>query len=556
MKLSSKMTIRFILYFLTFYGILFIGTTILIVVFFSNFLSDFYFHDIRALEKTDVERGILHENGTQSFSDPFINIANRSGGIVQLIDERGRVVHSTREGVLPESYTNDELTEVSGRKGVHAWKMDNEEMLVFIPYTSSDEVLRILEASPSFPSLSQEDEQLLKEQHASFELFDANGILLYSNSAKQRGKITPGDILASNASMNEREEVVSFTRLSSGEIAFVRMDNPYFQALAPNDIVFLKRMVKWFIGFHVFLMLFTLGFSLMIGRNYVKPVFYFLRWIEQLSNKHYERPTDRAMRTKKNRFKRKYRMYEDIDRSLMRLSEKLETNERIILQTERLREDWITGLSHDLKTPLSSIYGYANMLSSEHDWTSEEVRGFSKTMVEKSSYMDTLINELTYTYQLKSDGVIFDKMKVNFFTYVSDYVERSGWKELRTPIGDKEVYVEIDQKRFERVLDNIVGNAVKHTSAGTSVHTEIRTDGDFVVLDVRDEGEGIPAHMLENLFNRYYRGTNTTTDDSGTGLGLTIAQQLVRAHSGEIEVTTSTAGTTISIKLPFSWASS
>ncbi|WOV87426.1 HAMP domain-containing sensor histidine kinase [Sporosarcina oncorhynchi] len=555
MKLSSKMTVRFILYFLTFYWILFMGTTVIIVMFFSNFLSGFYFHDIRALEKTDVERGIVHQNGTRSFSKPFIDIANRSGGIVQLIDEGGNVLHSTKESLLPESYAIEELIAISKQTGVLAWEMDNEEMLVFLPYTSSDEVLETLEASPSFPSLSKEDEQLLEEQHASFELFDSNGILLHSNSLKEREKLTPVDVLASNSSINEQEELVSFTKLSSGEIAFVRIENPYYQSLAPNDIVLLKMMLNWFIGFHLFLMLFTLGFSLLIGRNYVKPVFYFLKWIERLSNQRYERPNDRTMRTKKNRFKRKYRIYEDIDRSLMRLSENLENNDRTILQTEKLREDWITGLSHDLKTPLSSIYGYANMLSSDHDWTSEEVRGFAKTMVEKSGYMDTLINELTYTYQLKSDGVIFDKTRVNFFTYVSDYVDRSDWKELCNPIGDKEVYVDIDQKRFERVLDNIVGNAVKHTSAGTPVHTEIRTDGGFVVLDVRDEGEGIPVQMLENLFNRYYRGTNTTTDDSGTGLGLTIAQQLVRGHGGEIEVETSAAGTTISVKLPLSSSS-
>lgn len=521
----------------------------MIVIFFSNFLADFYFHDVRALESIDVERGIVYENGKRSFSEPFKDIANRSGGIVQLIDADGLVLHSTREGLLPESYEKEELITITEQERVHAWKLDEQEMLLFRPFTSSDELLRNLQSSPSFPVLSDEDKQMLIDRKASFGLVDLTDGANLSDSET----VSLIDILGRNVSMNEREELLSFTTLSSGNIAYVRMENPYFQALEPTDLRLVIKMIKWFFGFHIFLLLFTLGFSLLIGRNYVKPVFYFMKWIERLALKQYKRPDDRTMRTKRNRFKRKYRIYEDIDESLRMLSEKLETDERTILRTEKLREDWITGLSHDLKTPLSSIYGYANMLSSMHDWTPAEVRAFAKTMVEKSSYMDVLINELTYTYQLKSGGVSFNKVRTDFTSYIKDYAERSDWAGIRKPSGGKQLFVDIDQNRFERVLDNVVGNAVKHTSAGTAVHLEVEQVGENCVrLDIRDEGGGIPEEMMENLFTRYYRGTNTTTDDSGTGLGLTIAQQLVSVHGGEIKVASSEAGTTISILLPLS----
>ena len=86
------------------------------------------------------------------------------------------------------------------------------------------------------------------------------------------------------------------------------------------------------------------------------------------------------------------------------------SNERQIKHAEQLREEWITGLSHDLKTPLSSIYGYSTMLASEdYEWTKEEMRVFATTMQEKATYMDALIKDLTYTYQLKNRAIKLEK---------------------------------------------------------------------------------------------------------------------------------------------------
>lgn len=101
-----------------------------------------------------------------------------------------------------------------------------------------------------------------------------------------------------------------------------------------------------------------------------------------------------------------------MDQSLTQLSTKLADNECKIQQSEKLREEWITGLSHDLKTPLSSIYGYSKMLSSkDYEWSQDDVRKFAVTMQEKAEYMDVLIEDLTYTYQLKTMRLLFLRKK-------------------------------------------------------------------------------------------------------------------------------------------------
>ncbi|MBB4824613.1 signal transduction histidine kinase [Sporosarcina luteola] len=551
MKLSNKMTFRFIIYFLTFYGMLFLGTAIMFGFFLFEMMKGFYYHDIRVLEQSEMEWAVQQDEGGVGLSDSLIDIAERSGGIVQILDENGSVLNSSKDGFLPTFYGMNELENLGEQNRIRTWSLEDGHYLIFQEYTETDVLMAELKKNSSFPALDDQALHLLEEEGAVFELFSETGKLKFSTSPTGSKSLLATDLLESNSSVNERKELLSSMRVQDGSIAVVRMENPYYQALESLDKDLFSSFSKWFVLYHLLLLFVTLGFSLWIGRRFGKPVFYFLRWMERLSKKEYRRPEDRKIRRRKDdRLKRKYRIYEDVDVSLTRLAQNLQENERMINQTEKLREDWITGLSHDLKTPLSSIYGYAVMLESNHQWSSEEVRGFAKTMMEKAGYMDALINDLTYTYQLKNDGVQLDKKNVELYEYIRSYLERRDW---RNPIyieGEQRGLVLIDPSRFERVLDNLIGNASKHNQPETAIHLQLATLPDWIELVIRDEGAGIPPEVIDHLFNRYYRGTNTTTDESGTGLGLTIAKQLIEAHGGEVQVFSSSKGTEIAIRLP------
>lgn len=551
MKLSNKMTFRFILYFLAFYGILFIGTAIMFGVFIFQMMKGFYYHDIRVLEQSEMEWAVIHDDKGISPSDALLDIAERSGGIVQILSKEGEVLASSKDGILPTSYGMNELKTLAEQKGIRTWTLEDGHILLFEEYTEADDLLAELEKKPHFPDLTETDLQMLERKGAVFELFSETGELLSSTSTSGSKPLMATDLLKSNSSVNERKELLSSTSVQGGNIAVIRMDNPYYQALDSLDKKLLISFSKGFVLYHLLLLFVTLGFSLWIGRRFGKPVFYFLRWMERLSKKDYKRPEDRKIRRQKDdRLKRKYRIYEDVDLSLTRLTANLQENERTINRTEKLREDWITGLSHDLKTPLSSIYGYAVMLESNHQWSSEEVRGFAKTMMEKAGYMDALINDLTYTYQLKNDGVQLEMKNMELHEYISRYVERRDWQNPIVIEGEKKGHVFIDPSRFERVLDNLIGNASKHNPPETVIHLQLASQQEWIELVIRDEGAGIHPEVIDHLFNRYYRGTNTTTDESGTGLGLTIAKQLIEAHGGEVQVFSSSEGTEIVIRLP------
>ncbi|MEK5036455.1 sensor histidine kinase [Sporosarcina sp. FSL K6-3457] len=553
MKLSGKMTLRFAGYFLAFYAMLVVVSLLMIVYIFAEIVTGFSaYGDIREAD-TDAIESHIHKDkeGDYSFSAYLKEIAQRSGGTLELIDEQGNILLSSVElTTVPVPYSFSDLIAMSQARRSHIWSLEDEIYLLFTENTDSDRVMMSLQNSEMFPRLGEGDKRILEENNAVFEIYDAEGNVIDSING-EGVSLTGVNLLANSRRLSEHQEMITSIQLDDGTTAVVRMPNRYY---TPFDSLFHDFFMRMLIGFAIFhgvLLLFIVSFSLWIGRRLGRPVFYFLKRIDRLSKKDYTLLEDKILRNAKDgKLKRKYRIYSDVDQSLLTLANSLEANERKLKKTEQLREDWVTGLSHDLKTPLSSIYGYSVMLGSDHEWTSEEVQKFALVMQEKAGYMDDLINDLTYTYQLKNDGVVLEKEHVELGGYVRGYVERNSLEELHIHESSEPVYVSIDLKRFGRVLDNVIGNAVKHNPAETSIHMSVTSDTNVVLLQVRDEGVGMAADVLENLFDRYYRGTNTTSDGSGTGLGMTIAKQLVEAHSGWIQADSDHSGTTITLALP------
>ncbi|SEN77323.1 His Kinase A (phospho-acceptor) domain-containing protein [Paenisporosarcina quisquiliarum] len=553
MGLSTKMTTRFLAYFVVFYAVLLIVSIGLIIYFVYDVMNSNSYTDIRELDAFELESDFTKDsNGTYHLSQDLIDSAHENKGLVQLVNKNGKVLASSEKSSdCCNSYTISQFVAMTKTKEAFVWEQGNGLYIVFIEKHPATQLLSMI-VQENGTELSNNIQKKLKEADASFEIYTPDG---------KRGKVVFGpsnpalsgiEILTSSHNYSERKEVIASEVLEDGNVAVVRVNNSNYNPFEP---AFEDGMKKFGIGlllFHLILFFFTILFSFWIGSRFGRPVLYFLKRIEKLAKQDYEVLDDRKLRNHKTgRLKRKYRVYEDIDQSLSHLAFTQEANERKIMQTEKLREDWITGLSHDLKTPLSSIYGYSTMLSSDnYAWSNEEVRSFAKIMQEKSTYMNALIEDLTYTYQLKNNAISIEKNKVNLFEFVKAYSSKSVWKDIQDPIGDEGAQVYIDPKLFERVLDNLVGNAIKHTPEGTKVLLIIEQNKDNVLLTIKDEGKGIPIEELENLFNRYYRGTNTTTEVSGTGLGLAIAKQLVEAHNGDIQVKSSEFGTIVTITLP------
>lgn len=549
--MSSKVTLRFVVYFFVFYLIVVLASLAILIISFAEVLTDFNgYTNIREADVITIQNHIEEDGkGNHTFSEALKQSALKSGGVLQLIDEAGKVI-TTTESAIPSEYNFTDFIHLSDDQKTYIWLLDKGQSLLFSERTESDVLLEKLMTSEHFPELSDDQKTVLEGREAVFELYDADGHRIVTTKDKHKDALSGMELLEASQDFSEQKEMKAAQVLNDGTIAVVRMPNPYYAPFDASMINFAKKFIIGFAIFHGVLLLFIIGFSIWIGQRFGRPVFHFLKRIERLSQKDYSYLEDRKIRhAKSGRLKRKYRMYDPVDHSLHMLAKNLEENENKLKKTEQLREDWITGLSHDLKTPLSSIYGYSVMLSSAHEWSSEEVQNFAAVMKEKAGYMDELINDLTYTYQLKNNGILLEKEQIELGEYVKDYTGQNGMEAVRLGEIEEALYVSIDPKRFGRVLDNLIGNAITHNPVHTPIHISVVLDDDLVLLKVRDEGVGMSPEIIENLFDRYYRGTNTTSEETGTGLGLTIAKQLVEAHGGRINVHSNEHGTTVTIRL-------
>lgn len=290
------------------------------------------------------------------------------------------------------------------------------------------------------------------------------------------------------------------------------------------------------------------GLALWQGNRFGLPMLHVMRWLEQLAQRHYKEPNDRhgrpSSKRRSGRLKHRYKAYAEVVYSVEELSQQLEQHEFEREQNERMREEWIAGLSHDLKTPLSSIYGYAQLLrSGQYEWDREEVTDFAAIMVEKAEYMDGLIQDLNLLYRLKhaSDALHLEYRNVNEVAgeAVARIAEDPAWSpyECEWISSPEDIYYPVDPLAFRRMMDNIMVNAMLHNPPGTKLIIQLQKGpGSGFTLHFEDNGNGMDEATLNSLFQRYYRGTPTDRITSGSGLGMAIAKEIAEAHGGTVEV--------------------
>lgn len=236
-------------------------------------------------------------------------------------------------------------------------------------------------------------------------------------------------------------------------------------------------------------------------------------------------------------------MFREIYRELNNMHDKIETSDKVQKDTERTRREWISNITHDLKTPLSPVKGYAELLSDGSVTDKETAQEYGKIILKNANHVQKLINDLKFTYQLESGALPYHPRQISFVRYlreiVIDVVNDPEFcnRQVEFESNVEEITVCVDAGLFRRALGNLIVNALVHNPPETKVTVLVHADQEGKVsLIVRDNGTGMSEEQRSQLFNRYYRGTNTQEKPEGSGLGLAIARQIVLLHGGEISV--------------------
>jgi two-component system, OmpR family, phosphate regulon sensor histidine kinase PhoR len=227
---------------------------------------------------------------------------------------------------------------------------------------------------------------------------------------------------------------------------------------------------------------------------------------------------------------------------------------------ERMRQDFVANVSHELKTPLASIKAYTETLL---DWAlhDEDVNvRFLHRIEEQADRLNQLILDLLSLARLESGPEVYEHGPLALAAVIASCVDshrgRCESKDLALGLDlgplDDQTLVRADEEAIRQILDNLIDNAIKYTPEGGSVRVSCRVDGDDIAVEVADSGIGIPRDDLPRVFERFYRVDKARSRElGGTGLGLSIVKHLVQSIGGQIAVSSRVgAGSQFTVTLP------
>ena len=235
-------------------------------------------------------------------------------------------------------------------------------------------------------------------------------------------------------------------------------------------------------------------------------------------------------------------LYNNYEEMRLRLKESAEEK----LEREKQNRELITNITHDLKTPITSIKGYVEGLIDGVANTPEKRERYLRTIYSKANDMNTLINELTLYSQIDNDKIPYNFHKINVADYFGDCVEEIGMDMESRNITlnyynmvSPDTTIVADPEQLKKVINNIVGNSVKYMDKTEGrIDIRILDEQDSVRVEIEDNGKGIAPKDLPNIFDRFYRTDESRNSaQGGSGIGLSIVRKVIEDHGGYVWAT-------------------
>ena len=242
-------------------------------------------------------------------------------------------------------------------------------------------------------------------------------------------------------------------------------------------------------------------------------------------------------------FEQLYKSQQDLERKVSERTQDLKGALEEIRKVSRLKSEFVSAVSHELRTPLTSIKGYASLLVQEKfGKLPQEIKLRLERINQQSDTLVSMINDLLDIARIESGRMKIDIQNID----VVEVIKRVG--DLLYPQMDQNqitlelnlpdnLLIEADRKLMERVMINLLNNAIKFTPQGKKISVGINQNKDRTRINVKDEGIGIAPDDLDNVFREFYKVDNERNKEvKGTGLGLSLVKNIVKAHGGEVWV--------------------
>lgn len=235
-------------------------------------------------------------------------------------------------------------------------------------------------------------------------------------------------------------------------------------------------------------------------------------------------------------------LYNNYEQMRLQLKENAEEK----AQNEKKSKELVSNISHDLKTPITSIKGYVEGIMDGVADTPEKMDKYIKTIYNKANDMDRLINELTTYSGIDSNKIPYHFLIINIADYFEDCVEEVGLdldsKNITlnyTNLAPADTSIVADPEQLKKVINNIISNSVKYMGHDKGeIDIRILDEGESIRIEIEDDGKGIPAKDIGNIFERFYRTDSSRNSmQGGSGIGLSIVKKIIEDHGGYVWAT-------------------
>ncbi|MGX7031270.1 sensor histidine kinase [Vagococcus zengguangii] len=224
---------------------------------------------------------------------------------------------------------------------------------------------------------------------------------------------------------------------------------------------------------------------------------------------------------------------------------------------EQSKDELITNISHDIRTPLTSIIGYLGLIEEGRYKSDEELLHYTHTAFKKSKQMKTLVDDLFEYTKVRQTNTKLNVIQFDLYQLLEqlavDFELEAGNKNMTLDVSCQPIpfLMAGDTEKLVRVFNNLITNALKYGSDGNTIVLSAEKNETHATIIVTNNGENIPQEALENIFERFYRVDQSRSQETGgTGLGLAIAHSIISLHHGEISVKSENGWTSFVIILP------
>lgn len=445
-------------------------------------------------------------------------------GTIEILDENYNLIYSLGKDINKEKYNEDEINAIPN------YRKDDTYLNIYDYYSENGESYKLIIAESYYSEGVISNS--LKSTSKWFKVLDKNlNVILESDNAPAKKNYTEKEIIYMRGYYNNGLFIEKYQYINNDGIkrtAIIKSRELYTNSFFKKMNILTKID---FVVFGIAYIILVVIFVFVLRSKFYEPLEKLNKAMELLTEGKRKKPVDYSGP----------REFVDICDRFNIMVSKLEDSENQRKKLMNDKERMMADISHDLKTPITSIQGYAKALS-DGIIVDEDKDKYIKIIYEKSKKLTELINIFHEYSKLEHPdfNLIFEKVDLSEYlrAYIAlkyeDIIE-SGFN-IEVDIPEEEMEIKIDKVQLQRVFDNILGNSIKHNEKGTNIYVSLKEKNDIYEIIIADDGKGISKDIANNIFEAFTVGDESRNSKQGSGLGLAIAKTIVELHEGTIEL--------------------